>query len=229
MVVIDCLGKNTREINQEIRAALDAGAAEIHLTNPQARHNLAVGLRRPCRMVIEGSVGNYCAGLATVADLEIRGNAGWGVAENLVSGRVVVHGNAGTAVGASLRGGTVVVAGDAGTRTGNLMKGGTIIVGGDLAASSAFMMQKGTLIVCGNAGYALGDSMYQGRIFLGGECPEYGSDVVEMPVADEELTEIHDLLLGYGIPAPRRLRKLVSGKRLWNFSTRERSLWRTAL
>ena len=47
------------------------------------------------------------------------------------------------------------------------MKGGTIIVGGDTGALSGFMMQRGRMIVCGNAGKNLGDSMYDGTIYIG--------------------------------------------------------------
>ena len=37
---------------------------------------------------------------------------------------------------------------------------------------SGFMMQNGRLIICGNAAKGLGDSMYQGQIWLGGEADE---------------------------------------------------------
>src|SRR6266540_5615787 len=103
---IDCAGKEIREINRQIRAWVDAGEAEINLRNPTARHNLAVGLLRPCRVRIEGSVGYYCAGLSDGPEVEIAGSAGWGLAENLMSGRVVLHGNAGNSAAASIRGGT---------------------------------------------------------------------------------------------------------------------------
>jgi hypothetical protein len=46
MTIIDCTGKQTREINREIRSLIAAGETEIHLRHPGARHNLAVGIRR---------------------------------------------------------------------------------------------------------------------------------------------------------------------------------------
>src|SRR5438477_4984090 len=113
MAEIDCAGKETREINRQIKAWIEAGEPEVVLRNPGARHNLAVGLLRPCRIRIEGSVGYYCVGLSDGPEVEIQGSAGWGLAENLMSGRVVVHGSAGNGAAATIHGGTVVVHGDA--------------------------------------------------------------------------------------------------------------------
>src|SRR5918911_981557 len=111
MPELDCSGKETREINRQIRAWAAAGEGEILLRHPEARHNLAVGLLQPCRVRIDGSVGYYCAGLSDGPDVEIHGSAGWGLAENLMSGRVVLHGNAGNSAAATTHGGLVVVHG----------------------------------------------------------------------------------------------------------------------
>jgi len=46
-------------------------------------------------------VGYYCAGMNKLAAVQVRGNAGTGVAENLMSGSVVVDGNASQAAGAT--------------------------------------------------------------------------------------------------------------------------------
>ena len=64
------------------------------------------------------------------------------------------------------------------------MKGGTIIVGGDTGAFSGFMMQRGRIVVCGNAGKNLGDSMYDGTIFVGGEIRNLGVDAVPAELTD---------------------------------------------
>src|SRR5712692_1466432 len=118
---IDCAGKATREINREIQQRIEAGEPEIVLRHPEARHNLAVGLLCSCRVRIAGSVGYYCVGLSDGPDVEIDGSAGWGLAENLMSGRVVLHGNAGNSAAASIRGGLVAVHGHAGARAGIAM------------------------------------------------------------------------------------------------------------
>ena len=57
------------------------------------------------------------------ATVRVHGNAGVGVAENIMSGTVVVDGNASQSAGATGRGGLLVVRGDASSRCGISMKG----------------------------------------------------------------------------------------------------------
>ena len=58
---IDCRGKEIRAINRELRAAIVAGQREFMCCEPDARHNLGVALLEPVHVVFEGSVGYYCA------------------------------------------------------------------------------------------------------------------------------------------------------------------------
>jgi glutamate synthase domain-containing protein 3 len=233
MPEIDCSGRETREINRQIKAWIAAGETEeIVLRNPAARHNLVVGLLQPCRVRIDGSAGYYCAGLSDGCDMEIEGSAGWGLAENLMSGRVVLRGNAGNSAAASIRGGLVVVQGDAGARAGISMKGGTLVVGGDAGYMAGFMLQKGDVIICGNAGEALGDSMYEGRIFVGGEIAGLGNDAVPEELTEEDQSFLQATLQRAGLKMDngrRPFRKIVSGKQLYNFDRRHFDRWRHAL
>lgn len=229
MAVIDCADKSTRDINLATRALLGEGEPEIRIINPAGRHNLGVGLVHSGKLIIEGTVGNFCGGLSNVADIEIHGNAGWGVADNLMSGQVVVRGTCSSAAGPTLRGGTLVIHGNAGPRCGISMKGGTILVGGNVGTLTGFMMQKGTIVVCGNAAAGLGDSMYQGTIFLAGECKELGADCVEADATGEELDQVRGLLAEYGLPQTPNLRKYTSGRKLWNFTKKEHAVWKAAL
>lgn len=230
MPEIDCQGRSTREINREIKEALAAGAGEVVLRNPSARHNLAVGLQRSAgRVRIEGSVGYYGAGLCDGADVEIAGSAGWGLAENLMSGRVIVRGSAGNSAAASIRGGLVTIYGDAAARAGIAMKGGTLVIGGDAGYMSGFMMQKGDIIVCGDAGEGLGDSIYDGRIFVGGEIAALGHDAVIEGMTEEDRAFLQATLAAAGILLDREFRKVVSGKQLYNFDKRDFARWRNAL
>jgi glutamate synthase domain-containing protein 3 len=226
---IDCRDKTTREINRLFREAIAAGQREIHLLAPDARHNLAVALLQPVRVIIEGSVGYYCAGMMDGAHVEIRGSAGWGTAESMMNGTVVIDGNAGSGVAASIRGGTVVVRGDAAARAGVSMKGGTLLIGGSCGYMAGFMMQKGRIVICGDAGDALADSMYEGVVFVGGQIQALGNDaVIEEPTPDDR-TAIGDLLQTYELPPPAAFRKIVSGQKLWNFDTKELAIWKVAL
>jgi methylamine---glutamate N-methyltransferase subunit B len=226
---IDCRGKTTREINRELRQAVATGHRDIRVTEPEARHNLGVALLEPVRVVFEGSVGYYCAGMMDGAHVEVRGSAGWGAAESMLGGTVVIDGNAGSGVAASVRGGTVVVRGDVAARAGVSMKGGTLLIGGGCGYMAGFMMQKGRIVVCGDAGDALADSMYEGVVFVGGRIASLGNDaVVEEPTA-EDRAALADLLAAHGVPAPAAFKKVVSGRKLWNFDRKELDTWKAAL
>jgi methylamine---glutamate N-methyltransferase subunit B len=227
---VDCGDLPVRAINQAIRAAIASGATEVRLLRPAARHNLGVALPEHVRVTIEGSVGYYVAGLNDGATVIVRGGAGWGAGESMLDGTVEIDGSAGNAVAASIRSGTVVVRGDASTRAGIAMKGGMLIVSGNVGPMAGFMMQKGLLIVCGDAADGLADSMYAGTVFLGGKHGELGADAVfeDVTAADQDL--LAAALARWQVTAPSvGFRKIVAGKRLWNFQKSERELWKSAL
>jgi glutamate synthase domain-containing protein 3 len=227
---IDCRGKSTREINRAVREAIAAGQGEIHLREPDGRHNLGVALLQLVRLVIEGSVGYYCGGLMDGGHIEVHGSAGWGAAESMMNGTVIIHGSAGSGVAASIRGGTVVVHGDAAARAGVSMKGGTLLIAGNCGYMAGFMMQKGRIVICGNAGDALADSMYEGVVFVGGDIQALGNDaVIEEPNAEDN-DFLGPLLKSHGVAPPQRgFRKVVSGRKLWNFDRKELAVWKAAL
>ena len=226
---IACQGLTTREINHLLRETIAAGNQDIKVLQPDGRHNLGVALLKPVHVVFDGSVGYYCAGMMDGAHVEIRGSAGWGTAESMMNGTVIIDGNAGSGVAASIRGGTVVVRGDAAARAGVSMKGGTLLIGGNCGYMAGFMMQKGTMVICGNAGHALADSMYEGIVFVGGTIDSLGNDaIVEAPTAADRKA-LQKLLETYNIPGPKSFRKVVSGRKLWNFDRKELDIWKVAL
>jgi glutamate synthase domain-containing protein 3 len=230
VATVDCDPLPVRAINQAIRSAIAAGATDVRLLRPAARHNLGVALPAGVSVTIEGSVGYYVAGLNDGATVTVRGGAGWGAGESMRDGAIVIDGNAANAVAASIRSGTVVVRGDASTRAGIAMKGGMLIVAGNVGSMAGFMMQKGILVVCGAAGPGVADSMYAGTVFLGAVHGELGADAVfeDVTAADREL--LGSALERWQVVAPAAgFRKLVAGKRLWNFQQSERDLWKSAL
>jgi len=225
---LDCAALSIREINEAIRRLADAGEREILVRNPGARHNLAVAILKDVDITIDGPVGYYAGGMSDGVRLRIQGSAGWGVAECMLSGTVVVDGNAGNGAAASIRGGTVVIRGDAAARAGIAMKGGLLVIGGDTGYMTGFMMQRGRIIVCGNAGPALADSMYEGIVFVGGEIAELGNDAVVSEASQEEHGEIRATLARYGLKGPESFRKVVSGRKLWNYDKKELEAWKAA-
>jgi glutamate synthase domain-containing protein 3 len=232
MAEIDAAGRTTREINAAIRLAMAAGSSEVVVRNPGARHNLGVALLGPVKLKIAGSVGYYCGGLGDGASIEVEGSAGWGLAESMMSGLVRVHSNAGSGAAAALRGGSVVIHGDAAARLGVSMKGGDVVVAGDCGYMAGFMAQKGTLIVCGNAGEAFADSMYATVCYVGGKIASLGTDAVLSEMEEGETDRLDRTLeayLGSDRPQAVNFRKVVAGRKLWNFDKREWRIWQEAL
>ena len=92
MAEIICDGKTTRDINTEIKRLIAAGETDIWMKNPVARHNLGVAILQSVRLTFDGSVGYYCAGMVDGPAVEIKGSAGWGLAESMMGGTVTVEG-----------------------------------------------------------------------------------------------------------------------------------------
>jgi glutamate synthase domain-containing protein 3 len=232
MAEIICNGRGPREINAQIRRAIEAGDTDILIQDPGARHNLGVAVLQPVHIRFAGSVGYYCAGLIDGPRIEIDESAGWGLAESMMGGEVVVRGSAGNGAAAAIRGGTVVIHGDAAARLGVSMKGGTVLVGGNCGYMAGFMGQKGTMIVCGDVGDAFGDSMYETVCFVGGRIGGLGMDAVVQEPSTDEIAWLHSTLAQHLPTVPRRgqdFKKIVAGRRLWNFDKREWKVWQEAL
>jgi len=222
--VVDAKGLATRELNKRLHDLVSQGKTRITVTNPEARHNLGVGLVQKCRLEFEGSVGYYCLSFCDGIDATVRGNSGWGLGDNLMSGRIVVTRSVGSSTGASMRGGEIIVWGDAGARTGISMKGGTVIVAGDSGFLTGFMMQKGRIIVLGDVGSAPGNSMYEGVIYLGGKVKSVGADAKVEPVTGKEAKEVAGILESAGArpeDIPLSFKKIVSKKKLYHYDSLE--------
>ena len=232
MAEITCGGRTTREINAEIRRAIASGEREIVVREPGARHNLAVAILEAVQIRIGGSAGYFCGGLIDGPSIVVEGSAGWGLAESMLNGEVVVRGSTGNGAAAAIRGGTVVIHGDAAARLGVSMKGGTVLVAGNCGYMAGFMGQKGRLVVCGDAGDAFADSMYETVGFVGGSIAGLGTDaVIETPSGEE--AEWLDATLAQYLPEVERrgaqVKKVVAGRKLWNFDKREWKVWQEAL
>ena len=223
---IDSDDMTSSELNTKVRDLMAEGYGSIVIKNPRGKHSLGVGILSKLNLIFEGSLGYFAGGLIDGANIRINGRVGWSCGENMMSGSIVIEKNAGSTFGAAIRGGDLVCRGSVGSRTGIDMKGGTIIVGGDTGALSGFMMQRGRMIVCGNAGKDLGDSMYDGVIYIGGEIRSLGVDAVTAELTDLEkswltrkLTQ-YELLPDQGVD---HFTKVVSGKQLWNYDNLEPS------
>ena len=202
MPSIDLEQASVRELNQRLHD-LSPGTNETEwtITNPLGRHAIAAGLDVAINLEIDGHVGYYCGGMNKQASILINGNAGQGLAENIMSGTVRCAGNASQSAGASGHGGMVVIEGDTSSRCGISMKGVEIVVGGSIGHFSAFMAQAGHLVVCGDAGDSLGDSIYEAVIYVGGAVASLGADCIEEEMTAADHKKLAGLLESAGIDA----------------------------
>jgi glutamate synthase domain-containing protein 3 len=219
--VVDLATTPLRELNQRLHdvAGGAPGPRRWRVVNPNGAHAIACGLDAEIEVEIEGHAGYYCAGMNKLATVRVHGNAGTGVAENMMSGRVIVEGSASQSAGATGRGGLLVIHGDASARCGISMKGIDIVVKGSVGHLSAFMAQTGRLVICGDAGDALGDSIYEARIYVGGEAKGLGADCVEKEMRDDHVDEVRGVLASAGITGvdPASFRRYGSARQLYTF------------
>ena len=82
MVKIDLSKTDITDANTRIRDYGRAGE-DVEIINPDARHNIGVGLVDPINVKVSGSAGYFCGGLSDGAHYEIEHNAGWAVGDNI--------------------------------------------------------------------------------------------------------------------------------------------------
>jgi len=222
--VIDATDLTTRKINLELkRIVYDEGVNNVTIVNPGSKHSLGVGILKRCNITFEGSPGWYACGLIDGPEVQINGRVGWSLGENMMSGSVVVEGPAGSLTGAALRGGDLVIKGNVGARTGIDQKGGTIIALGSAGINTGFMMQRGRQIICGDVNDGLGDSMYDGVIYVGGNVASLGVDCVPGEMNDDDVEFINRKFEIYDLGTPPDLKKFECGKVLHNYDALEPS------
>ncbi len=214
---LDLATSTLRDVNHLLQTS-EAGAFTIR--NPRGAHALAAGLQGDLDVTIEGHVGYYCGGMNKQARITINGNAGTGVAENMMSGRVHVKGDASQSAGATGCGGLLVIDGNASARLGISLRGLDIVVKGSIGHMAAFMAQAGNIVVLGDAGEALGDSIYEARLFVRGSVASLGTDCIEKPMRDEHKQAVRALLDAAGVGADvhvDQFRRYGSARKLYNF------------
>ena len=156
------------------------------IANPKGAHAVAVGLdapitrrdRRPRRLLLRRH--------EQAGEITVDGNAGAGVAENMMSGSVRVAAMLSQSAGATGRGGLLVIEGDASSRCGISMKGVDIVVQ-RLGRPHERVHGPGrqSRRAAATPGEALGDSIYEARIYVRGKVESLGADCVEKPMRDE--------------------------------------------
>jgi methylamine---glutamate N-methyltransferase subunit B len=86
------------------------------------------------------------------------------------------------------------------------------------------MMQRGRIIILGNVGINLGDSMYDGIIYIGGKIESFGSDAITAELTEDDKSWLKRKLkvaeIGENFDVSK-MTKIVAGKKLWNYDNLE--------
>ena len=221
---IDAKNLECIDINRKINELMAEGYGTIVIKNPGSKHSIGVGILNKLNLIIEGSLGYFGIGSVDGPVVRISGRVGWSCAENMMAGKVVIEKNAGSCFGAAIRGGDLICKGSVGARSGIDMKGGTIMIGGNAGAFTGFMMQRGRIVILGDVGPNLGDSLYDGTIFVGGKIESLGADAVEAEMTDLDVDWLKRKLKVAEIDKKvdfKKMTKIVSGKKLWNYDNLE--------
>ena len=90
---------------------------------------------------------------------------------------------------------------------------------------TGFMMQRGRQIICGDVGPGLGDSMYDGTIYVGGEVAVARHRLRRGASGTDSDTELVERKFAHprASASRRELRKFVCGKKLYNYDNLEPS------
>jgi glutamate synthase domain-containing protein 3 len=217
-VAFDLKHDSVRDLNQFLHGDLSE-VQQVVIENPDGAHSLAVGVNAAVHVEICGHAGYYAAGMNKEATVCVRGNAGPGIAENMMSGHVEVSGFASGGAGASAHGGLLVIRGDAGLRCGISLKGADIVVGGDVGSFSAFMAQAGRMVVCGDAGDGLGDSLYEAVIYVRGKIRSLGADARIEPMTDSDHEAVRSLLAAAEIShSSADFKRVASARALYHWN-----------
>jgi glutamate synthase domain-containing protein 3 len=214
----DLSSGSVRELNHYLHREAKPGIRVV-VTNPDGAHSIACGVNVVAEIEIKGHAGYYVAGMNKHAHVIVDGNAGPGAAENMMSGFVRVKGFASTSAGASARGGCLVIEGDAALRCGISLKGGDIVVGGSVGSFSAFMAQAGRMVICGDAGDALGDSLYEAVIYVRGEVKSLGADARFEPMQAADIAAVKELLALAGFQYDASgFKRVASARQLYHWN-----------
>ncbi len=213
VATIDCKGIYYRAVNDAVRAAIEAGATTVRLTNVNGQRYIGTGLRgEGVRIEADGTPGQALAMFMDGPTVEVLGNAQDGVGNTMNSGQVIVHGSVGDVLGYGMRRGRIFVNGDAGYRAGIHMKADegaapVIVCGGKARDFFGEYMAGGLLVLLGMhsaadgpiVGGHVGAGMHGGEIFIRGAVEEWacGTEVSVYPATDAEKAGLRPVLADY--------------------------------
>ena len=230
VITLDARGLSYRALNEQLDAAVTAGATAARLVNVYGQRYIGTNLQRRVRIDIEGVPGNDLGAFMDGPEIHVHGDAQDGCGNTMNSGLLAIHGSAGDILGHSMRGGAVFVRDDVGYRVAIHMKAyedvrPTVVIGGTAQHFLGEYMAGGVLLVLGRrlppgaihpARY-VGTGMHGGVIYLRGRPNQafLGKEVGLAPITDAdrallgELVGQYNALFGLHVSADDEYTKLI--------------------
>lgn len=209
---IDAKGIYYRQLNEQIKAAVEAGETEIELENVNGQRYIGSNLNKPVKIIIHGVPGSDMAVFMDGPTLVVNANGQDAIANTMNSGKIVINGNAGDVLGYAMRGGKLFVKGDVGYRVGIHMKEykkqiPVVIAGGKAGNFFGEYMAGGCLILLGLnlepgesiTGDYVGTGMHNGVIYIRGEVEKdkLGKEVAVFDTDEADEKKLKELLTEY--------------------------------
>ncbi len=210
---INAQGVYYRQLNEQIREAVAAGAKTIELDNVNGQYFIGDGINRPVVITINGVPGNDLAAFMNGATIIVNDNGQDNIGNTMNAGKVVVHGHAGDVLGYGMRGGRIHIRNDVGYRVGIHMKSyqenkPVLIAGGKAGDFFGEYMAGGVLILLGmfsadpekpKHGFRFGTGMHGGVIYVRGDVDndKLSSEVGVNELTDADRTELTGFLAEY--------------------------------
>ena len=211
-IEINAEGLYYRDLNKEIRKAVESGVEEITLTNVAGQRYIGTNLhdaadKRALKKLlinIKGTPGNDLGAFLDGPEIKVFGNVMDGTGNTMNEGRIIAYGRGGDITGFSARGGEIFIRDNVGYRVGIHMKEykekrPVLVIGGVTQDFMGEYMAGGVIIVLGRTlspgekheASQVGTGMHGGVIYLRGEISKFqlgnGVGFVEMNDEDEHL------------------------------------------
>jgi len=204
-VTIDAEGVYYRELNKQLRVAVESGVERIVLKNVCGQRYIGTDLNKAVEIDITGTPGNDLGVFMNGPRITVNGNAQDGCGNTMNSGEIVVHGHAGDITGLAARGGRIFIKEYVGYRAGIHMKEygeqkPVVVIGGTAQDFFGEYIAGGVLVLLGlelgekenhKARY-IGTGMHGGAIYIRGNVEEYQLGR-EVGIAELEEKDYHIL------------------------------------
>ncbi len=208
---IDASGLSFRELNRQIREAVNKKYELIELTNVNGHRYIGDGIALPTNILVYGTAGNDLGAFMNGSSIIVYGNVADAAGNTMNAGKIIIHGRAGDVIGHSMRGGEIFIKESCGYRVGLHMKAygekiPNLVIGGFARDFLGEYMAGGRIIVLGLGvedrnivGCQIGAGMHGGKIFVRNQIKkeQLGIGTSIQTISEEDLTELKYLLMRY--------------------------------